>query len=430
MSEKIVTKAENGLRGILQVPGDKSISHRAVMLGSLANGKTEITGFLKGEDCFNTIQCLKKLGVEIEENNDKIIINGKGFEGLSEPREVLDVGNSGTTIRLLTGILASLPFASVLVGDDSIAKRPMGRVTGPLKMMNAKIDGREHGHYTPLFIRGGNLTGIHYISPIASAQVKSSILLAGLNAKGRTTVTEPFRSRDHTERMLKTFGAHVEVSGTSVTVEGDQKLKGTKIHVPGDISSAAFFLVAGLIVPNSEVTLTNVGMNETRVGIIDVLKKMGANIEISNETLFGEERVATITVRTSKLKGIEISGAFIPRLIDEIPAIAVLATQAEGVTVIRDAQELKVKETNRIDAVVNQLKTLGANIEATDDGMIIEGPTPLNGGEIDSFGDHRIGMALALVGLISNEHIIVKNHEAISISYPNFFHDLEMLKSI
>lgn len=428
MKKNLITKAEKGLKGELHVPGDKSISHRAVMLGALANGKTEITGFLYGEDCIQTIHCMKQLGVKIEENASKIVIHGKGRAGLMEPAEVLDVGNSGTTIRLLSGILASLPFSSVLVGDDSIAKRPMARVTGPLKMMNAFVDGRGFGNYTPLFIRGGNLTGIDYISPFASAQVKSCILLAGLGAKGKTTVTEPYRSRDHTERMLKTFGVDVEVTGTSVTVTGGQELQATNIHVPGDISSAAFFLVAGLIVPNSEVKLMNVGMNPTRVGIIEVLKEMGADMEISEEKMLGEEPVATITVKSSQLNGIEIGGALIPRLIDEIPAIAVLATQAKGITIIKDAEELKVKETNRINAVVNQLKKLGANIEATEDGMKIIGPTPLIGGEIDSLGDHRIGMALALVGLISEEPVLVKNHEAIAISYPKFFDDLKGLK--
>ncbi|MDG5787586.1 3-phosphoshikimate 1-carboxyvinyltransferase [Evansella sp. AB-P1] len=424
-----INKALNGLNGMITVPGDKSISHRAVLFASIAEGVTNITGFLPGEDCLSTINCMKQLGVNIEENGDKVIVEGKGVAGLYEPARILDVGNSGTTIRLLSGILASLPISSVLVGDDSIAKRPMSRVTGPLKMMNATIDGREHGQYTPLHIRGGNLTGIHYVSPIASAQVKSSILLAGLNAKGTTTVTEPYRSRDHTERMLKTFGVEVQVKNESVSVYGGQTLHGTTITVPGDISSAAFMLVAGAIVPNSEIVLKNVGVNPTRTGILDVLTEMGAKMTITEETQFGEEPVANIKVQTSALKGITIGGAIIPRLIDEIPAIAVLATQAEGVTIIKDAEELKVKETNRIDTMVNQLKALGADIEATEDGMKIVGPTPLKGGTTESYGDHRIGMAMVLCGLIAEESISVLNTDAIAVSYPNFFEDLNKLQN-
>ncbi|MBU9723938.1 3-phosphoshikimate 1-carboxyvinyltransferase [Bacillus alkalicola] len=418
----------NGLKGSIKVPGDKSISHRAVMFGAIANGTTEITGFLQGEDCLSTVACMKELGVFIREEGEKMVIESNGIDGLKEPRRVLDVGNSGTTIRLLSGILASLPFSSVLVGDDSIAKRPMARVTGPLKMMNAFIDGRENGQFTPLFIRGGNLKRVHYISPVASAQVKSSILLAGLGAKGKTKVTEPYRSRDHTERMLQSFGVKVTVDEDSVTIEGGQQLQGTKVQVPGDISSAAFLLVAGALVNNSAISLIDVGINPTRTGILDVLKEMGAELTITNEKNFGKEPVGTLNIKTSELRGITIGGEIIPRLIDEIPAIAVLATQAKGTTIIKDAEELKVKETNRIDTMVNQLKELGANIEATDDGMKIIGPTPLRGGQlVDSFGDHRIGMSMALCGLIADKPITVKNTESISISYPSFFSDLNDL---
>ncbi|MDQ0257465.1 3-phosphoshikimate 1-carboxyvinyltransferase [Evansella vedderi] len=427
MEQQLVKVVSKGLNGCLSVPGDKSISHRAVMFGSIAKGRTEVTGFLTGEDCLSTIKCMEKLGVTIEQDGDKVSIEGAGFDGLKEPTGVLDVGNSGTTIRLISGILSSLPFSSVLVGDDSIAKRPMARVTGPLKMMNATIDGREHGQYTPLFIRGGHLNGVNFVSPIASAQVKSSILLAGLRAKGKTTVTEPHRSRDHTERMLKAFGVDVEVNGLSVSIQGGQELEGANIPIPGDISSAAFMLVAGAMVPNSEITLTNVGVNPTRTGILDVLIEMGADLVVADEKLFGQEPVATLTIKTSQLKGITIGGEIIPRLIDEIPAIAVLATQAEGTTIIKDAEELKVKETNRIDTMVNQLKQLGANIEATEDGMKITGPTPLKGGTMQSYGDHRIGMAMALCGLISKEKVYVKDTEAIAVSYPSFFKDLEKL---
>lgn len=423
-----VERSQQGLIGIIKVPGDKSISHRAVMFGALAEGTTEVTGFLKGEDCLGTIRCMRQLGVEIVEENDKIIVNGKGISGLQEPAAILDVGNSGTTIRLLAGILASLPHAFVLVGDESIAKRPMARVTGPLKMMNAFIDGREFGQYTPLFIRGGNLRGIHYVSPVASAQVKSAILLAGLGAEGVTTVTEPAKSRDHTERMLRAFGVEVNEDDLTVSVAGGQVLKATKVDVPGDISSAAFPLVAGAIVPDSEITLENVGINPTRTGIIDVLTAMGADIQITEEATASGEPTASIKVRTSELKGTTISGDLIPRLIDEIPAIAVLATQAHGTTIIKDAQELKVKETNRIDAMVTQLKLLGADIEATEDGMKIVGPVPLKGGVVQSFGDHRIGMSLALCGLIADDTVTIKDAEAINVSYPGFFEHLEQLK--
>lgn len=425
--EEIINRAPQGLNGELSVPGDKSISHRAVMFSSIAEGTSEITGFLKGDDCLSTIRCMKQLGVVIHEENDKIIVEGRGLEGLQEPDSLLDVGNSGTTIRLLSGILATRPFSAVLAGDDSIAKRPMGRVTGPLKMMNAKIDGRDNGRFTPLTIRGGNLVPVHYHSPIASAQVKSAVLLAGLGAEGKTTVTEPYRSRDHTERMLKAFGAKVEVEGTNASVYGQPELTATTVKVPGDISSAAFFLAGAAITPSSSVRLENVGINPTRTGILDVLEQMGADVTIQEEESSGNEPSATIEIKSSRLKGITISGELIPRLIDEIPAIAVLATQAEGRTVIKDAEELKVKETNRIDTMVNQLKKLGADIEATSDGMIINGPSELQGGSADSFGDHRIGMAMALCGLIADGPVTVKNTEAVAVSYPHFFKDLNML---
>lgn len=416
------------LKGQIKVPGDKSISHRAVMFGSIANGKTTIEGFLQGEDCLSTISCFQKLGVQIKQQEDRVVIYGKGWEGLKEPTEILDVGNSGTTTRLMLGILATRPFHSVIIGDNSIAKRPMGRVTVPLQQMGTKIDGRGTGNFTPLSIRGGKTKGIMYNSPVASAQVKSAILLSGLQSEGKTTVIEPFKSRDHTERMLRAFGVKLEEDKYTVTVHGPQSLYGQHVVVPGDISSAAFFLVAGAIVQNSEITLTNVGMNETRTGIIDVLTQMGAKLEIKNETVINEEKMADLKISTSNLTGIEIGGEIIPRLIDEIPVIAVLATQAIGTTIIKDAQELKVKETNRIDTVVNQLQKLGANIEATDDGMIIYGPTKLNGGTVTSYGDHRIGMAMAIAGCVASDKVIIENSEAINVSYPNFFDHLENLK--
>lgn len=429
MTITLKTEGDIQLKGTIQVPGDKSISHRSVMLGAIAEGKTKVYGLLTGEDCLNTIDCFRKMGVQIKREGNYVEIDGTGFNGLKEPDEILDVGNSGTTIRLMLGILAGAPFHTCLIGDDSIAKRPMDRVARPLRQMGARIDGRKNGSFTPISIRGGGLKGIEYSSPVASAQVKSSILLAGLHAEGMTTVIEPQSSRDHTERMLKAFGCEVEIDGLKTAIRGKQALKGTTIKVPGDISSAAFFLVAGAIVPNSELTIKNVGINSTRTGIIDVLKEMGANI-IIEETESGEiEPAADISIKTSNLKGIEIGGDMIPRLIDEIPIIALAATQAEGVTIIKDAEELKVKETNRIDTVVRELSKMGARIEATDDGMIIYGGTDLRPSLVDSHGDHRIGMMLAIASCLAKGETVVENSEAISISYPNFFQHLEELKS-
>lgn len=425
-SKQLITNVSN-LRGTIQIPGDKSISHRAVMFGSIAKGKTTVTGFLPGEDCLSTISCFRKMGVRITQTGDYVEIESEGIDGLKEPKDILDVGNSGTTTRLILGILATRPFHSVLIGDESIAKRPMGRVTNPLRQMGAVIDGREDGMYTPLSIRGGNTVGIQYNSPVASAQVKSAILLAGLGSKGVTTVTEPALSRDHTERMLEAFGATVIRDGLSVSIEGGQTLTATDIVVPGDISSAAFFLVAGAIVPNSRIVLNNVGMNPTRTGIITVLQRMGAQLDITNERIVNGEPVADLTISTSNLTAIEISGDIIPTLIDEIPIIALLATQAEGQTVIRDAEELKVKETNRIDTVVTELKKLGAMIEATDDGMIIHGKSPLHGAEVHSYGDHRIGMMLAIAALLSKSETMLQDAGSIAVSYPNFFDHLTEL---
>lgn len=414
------------LKGEIIIPGDKSISHRSVMFGAISRGKTTISNFLPGEDCLSTIACFRTLGVDINmDDPDKVVINGKGFEGLKEPEEILDVGNSGTTIRLMMGILSGRPFFSVIKGDVSIGKRPMTRVTKPLSQMGAIIDGREKGEFTPLAIRGGNLKGIEYTLPVASAQVKSSILFAGLQAEGVTTIYEPSKTRDHTERMIRQFGGEVTSDGLVVSVKGGQNLHGTDVYVPGDISSAAFFLVAGAVLPDSELILKNVGLNPTRTGIIDVMKEMGADMEIINQRRDEFEPIGDIIIRTSSLKSTEIEGDMIPRLIDEIPVIALLATQAEGTTVIRDAEELKVKETNRIDTVVNELRKLGANIEATDDGMIIRGRTSLTGGTVSSHGDHRIGMMLAIAALLAKEPVYLENPDAISISYPEFFTHLQ-----
>ncbi|MBB5323394.1 3-phosphoshikimate 1-carboxyvinyltransferase [Anoxybacillus tepidamans] len=421
----------SSLRGTIHVPGDKSISHRAVMLGAIAEGTTTIANFLPGEDCLSTIDCFRKMGVAITQNGTDVVVEGKGIDGLQEPTDILNVGNSGTTTRLLLGILAGCPFHACLIGDASIAKRPMARVTKPLTMMGAHIDGRAGGNFTPLAIRGGNLRSIQYESKVASAQVKSAILLAGLQAEGTTTVTEPAKSRDHTERMVRLFGGEVVVDGLTVSVSGKQKLKGTDVYVPGDISSAAFFLVAGAIVPNSEIVLKNVGLNPTRTGIIDVLEQMGAELSIENVRNEETEPIGDLTIRTSNLKATEIGGALIPRLIDEIPIIALLATQAEGTTVIKDASELKVKETNRIDTVVSELRKLGADIEATDDGMIIRGKTTLTATNItvDSHGDHRIGMMLAIAACITEGTMSLHRSEAIAVSYPTFFDHLQLLLS-
>lgn len=423
---KLKTHVRN-LSGEIEIPGDKSISHRSVMFGSIAYGVTRVTNFLPGDDCFSTIQCFRKLGVTIEEKDHVLVINGNGFDGLKEPLDVLDVGNSGTTIRLLMGILAGRPFFSSLVGDESIGKRPMTRVTEPLSKMGVKIDGRQNGSFTPISIRGGGLIPIHYQLPVASAQVKSALILAGLQAEGESTIVELDETRDHTERMIRKFGGKIRKNGKVITVKGGQKLTASTVHVPGDISSAAFFLVAGAIVPGSEIILKNVGLNPTRTGIIEVMKRMGADLQFIHNEDSSFEPAGDLVIKTSKLKGTVIEGHLIPKLIDEIPIIALLATQAEGKTVIKDAEELKVKETNRINTVVCELKKLGASIEATDDGMVINGKSNLSGGTVSSHGDHRIGMMLAIAALLCKDTVVLENSESISVSYPNFFTHLNSL---
>ncbi|KON87240.1 3-phosphoshikimate 1-carboxyvinyltransferase [Sporosarcina globispora] len=418
-----------GLSGEIAVPGDKSISHRSVMFGSIAQGKTAVTNFLPGEDCLSTIACFRKLGVSIEQEGNRVTVAGKGLEGLQEPADILDVGNSGTTIRLLMGILAGRPFHSVLIGDESIAKRPMTRVTAPLSLFGAQINGRNNGEFAPLSVQGRQLAGVTYELPVASAQVKSALLFAGMQAIGETVIIEPMKTRDHTERMIKQFGGEVETDGHTIRIKGGQTLTGAEIHVPGDISSAAFFLAAGAIVPNSEIKLKNVGLNPTRTGIIEVMHQMGAHISIEPYENGSAEPAGDITIRTSDLKGTVIEGELIPRLIDEIPIIALLATQAEGETVIKDAEELKVKETNRIDTVVDELSKLGADIIATEDGMVIRGKSHLSGGTVSSHGDHRIGMMLAVAAAISQGDVQLHQKEAISVSYPSFFEHFDSLIS-
>ncbi|MBH8582321.1 MULTISPECIES: 3-phosphoshikimate 1-carboxyvinyltransferase [Thermoactinomyces] len=412
-----------------KVPGDKSISHRSIMLGALAEGVTEVEGFLPGKDCLGTMQCFEQMGVEIERlSPTSVRIHGRGIHGLKEPVAPLDVGNSGTTIRLMLGILAGAPFFSTVIGDESIGRRPMDRVVQPLRKMGARIEGRENGRYTPLAIKGGRLQGITYHSPVASAQVKSCLLLAGLSAEGVTTVAEPSLSRDHTERMLPAFGAALTAKDHVVSIEGGQSLQGTKVRVPGDISSAAFLLAAALMVPGSQVTVEDVGLNPTRTGILDAFKQMGAGVEVEETGSWCNEPVGRVTVRTGELHGVTIGGEMIPRLIDEIPVLAVVATQAKGTTVIKDAKELKVKESNRIATTVNELKKLGANIEETEDGMVIEGPVTLRGGITTSHGDHRIGMSMAVAGLGSKETVKVLDVESIDVSFPGFFRYIQKMQ--
>jgi 3-phosphoshikimate 1-carboxyvinyltransferase len=421
MSRLSITPRKTPFRLTMTVPGDKSISHRAVMFGAIAKGRTEIDGFLPGQDCLSTIQCFRKLGVEIEQIHDtKVVVHGKGFAGLQEPIFPLDVGNSGTTLRLILGILAGRPFFSTVYGDSSIARRPMKRVVDPLRQMGAKIFGRDGGNFAPLAVQGGKLKGISYQSPIASAQVKSCLLLAGLQAEGETSVTEPMLSRDHTERMLPAFGVELKREGRKVSVPGGQSLAGTQVTVPGDFSSAAFFLSAALLIPGSEVTVERVGINPTRTGLLEAFQRMGAKVEVEHTGEWCGEPVGNVRVSRDRLAGISIGGELIPRMIDEIPIFALVATQAEGITVIRDAAELKVKESNRIHAIATELRRLGAKIEETDDGLIIEGPTPLTGGTCFSHGDHRIGMTLAIAGLASSSQVIVEGAQVISISFPGF----------
>lgn len=415
------------LFGTINVPSDKSISHRSIMFGSIAHGQTTIKNFLRGEDCLSTLAAFQALGVKIVDDGETIIVHGTGFEGLKPADHPIDVGNSGTTIRLISGILAGQDFTTELFGDASIAKRPMARVMTPLNQMGAACSGREGSEYPPLTIKGNKeLQPIHYEMPVASAQVKSAILFGALQAAGETVVIEKEKTRDHTEDMIRQFGGNVEVSGKEIRLTGPQSLTGQEVVVPGDISSAAFFLVAGLILPESKIILENVGLNPTRTGIIDVIKQMGGKITVEEEG--SNNKSGRITVETSELKGIEIKGEIIPRLIDELPIIALMATQAQGTTIIRDAEELKVKETNRIDAVANELNRLGANITPTEDGLIIEGKTALHGGDVTSYGDHRIGMMLQIAALLVSEGTVeLEKAEAIAVSYPNFFDDLEKL---
>ena len=419
-------KKLTNLHGELTVPGDKSISHRAVMFGSLAKGTTKITHFLEGADCLSTISCFRKMGIDIENNNGEILVHGKGLHGLSAPVDILDVGNSGTTTRLISGILAGQNFVSELTGDDSIQSRPMKRIMTPLLSMGADIASIKGNNCVPLRITGHPLKAIHYDSPVASAQVKSCVLLAGMYSDGITSVTEPVLSRNHTEIMLNYFGAQVTSEETTASIAPEPSLFAREITVPGDISSAAYFIAAGLLVPGSEILLKNVGINPTRDGLLRVCKDMGADITLLNVNMEGEP-TADLLVRTSSLHGTTVGGEIIPTLIDEIPMIAVMAAFAEGTTVIKDAKELKVKESDRILVMAENLSRMGADIMPTDDGMIIHGGKPLHGTEIDSYLDHRVAMSFAVAGLLCDGSLSIKGGDCVKISYPEFYEDLYRL---
>ena len=412
------------LKGEVTVPGDKSISHRAVMFGALSKGITEVTNFLQGADCLSTIDCFRRLGITIENTSEKILVHGKGLHGLTKSDKILDVGNSGTTTRLISGILAGQNFETILNGDESIQSRPMKRIMEPLSLMGADIASLRGNNCAPLRIVGSPLHGIHYTSKVASAQVKSCILLAGLYSDGLTSVTEPSVSRNHTELMLRGFGANVVCRDKTATITPDPELIGQKIEVPGDISSAAYFIAAGLIVPGSEILVKNVGINPTRDGLIRVCQAMGADMTLLNKREHGGEPVADVLVRYSSLKATTIEGEIIPTLIDELPMIAVMACFAKGTTIIKDAAELKVKESDRIAVMVDNLSRMGAHITATDDGMIIEGGYPLHGAIIDPHLDHRIAMSFAVAALASEGETNIKDSDCVKISYPNFYEDL------
>lgn len=417
------------LTGTVSIPGDKSISHRAIMFGAISEGITEITNFLQGADCLSTISCFQKMGITIENQSHQVLVHGKGLHGLSAPADILDVGNSGTTTRLISGILAGQPFPATLNGDASIQTRPMKRIMVPLSEMGADIRSLKENGCAPLTFHPAALRGISYTSPVASAQVKSCILLAGLYAEGKTSVTEPVLSRNHTELMLGAFGADIHTEDTTASIRPNPSLHGLKIEVPGDISSAAYFIAAGLLVPNSEILIQNVGINPTRDGILKVAMAMGADIQKENMRMVSGEAVCDLLVRSSSLKGTTVGGELIPALIDEIPMIAVMAAFADGTTIIRDAAELKVKESNRIVTVVDNLKRMGADAEATEDGMIIHGGKELHACTFDSYLDHRIAMSFAVGALALDKPSVMKDAECVNISYPNFYQELYRLNS-
>ena len=428
MSANITVRPAKKISGKVRMPGDKSISHRAIFLGSLARGLTEIDNFSAGDDCQRSIKAFQNLGIRIKSpgGGNSLEINGRGLSGLEESNQILDLGNSGTTVRLLLGVLAGQNFCSVLTGDESLQKRPMGRVTVPLEMMGAKIVGREKGNLLPLVIKGGKISAIDYRSPVASAQVKSAILLAGLYAEGETRVEEPAKSRDHTERMLAFFGAEVKVEDRRIGLKGRPDLKGKKLFVPGDISVAAFFLAAAGIIPLSSLKIEEVGLNPTRVGIIEALQRMGMNLEVEITSGDFEPR-GDITVKSSNLKGITLQGEIIPRLIDEIPILLVVATQAEGRTVFEGIGELRLKETDRIHSMVTNLRKMGASLEEEKERLVVVGPRPLKGATVESFGDHRTAMSMIVAGLTARGKTTVLNTGCIKTSTPSFWKKLSDL---
>jgi len=425
---KLVLEKVNKLTGNIFVPGDKSISHRSLILGSISQGETRVYNLLNSLDCLRTLECMQSLGVKIELDEDNSVnIKGKGLYGLQESKIILDVGNSGTTIRLLTGLLSGQNFYSVLNGDDSIRKRPMKRVVEPLRLMGADIWGRKDGQFAPLSIRGNKLHPLHYTLPVASAQVKTALLLAGLYTTGETVVKEPLPTRDHTERMLEIMQADLKISPPKIKVIGGKELRGTDIFIPGDISSAAYFIAAAGMLKDSQIIIKQVGVNPTRTGIIKILKKMGTKIDILNYQIKSNEPQADLMIEYSKLKGVEIKKENVPFLIDELPLIAVSATQAQGKTVVSGAKELRVKETDRIKAIVSELKKMGADIEEREDGFTVNGPTRLQGAVCESYNDHRIAMSLAVAALLAEGKTIIKNSECIDISFPGFEKTLRKL---
>ncbi len=428
MKKYIITPG-GPLKGEIRIPGDKSISHRAVMIGSIAEGETIVENFLISEDCLRTVECMRLMGTEIEFIDGNLKIKGKGLTGLSEPGNILDVGNSGTTIRLLMGILSGQSFKATLTGDESIRRRPMGRVVEPLKKMGAVIHGRQKDTLAPLTVIGSKLKPIDYVLPIPSAQVKGAILLAGLYADGETSVVEREFTRDHTERMLEYFGAEIRRIDSKIILKGRPKLRGQRITVPSDISSASYLLVAGTIVPDSEITLRDIGVNPGRTGIIEVIHRMGGNLEVMNERIVSNEPMADIKVKFSRLKAVELRGSLIPRIIDEIPAIAVAATQAIGKTVIKDAEELRLKESDRINTMVKELTRLGVKVEELKDGMIINGGAKLKSAVSRSYGDHRIAMAVTIAGLIAEGRVVMENVDCVDTSFPHFADTINKLSS-
>ncbi|GGC87351.1 3-phosphoshikimate 1-carboxyvinyltransferase [Thalassobacillus devorans] len=428
MSKITLKPIEHAIDGKLSVPGDKSISHRAVIFSSLAEGTSHISNFLSGEDCMRTIQVFRDLGVDIEQSGSNLTIRSNGLESLKEAERPVYFGNSGTTARLVTGLLSGLPLFTTCYGDPSLSKRPMDRVVGPLKKMGANIEGRSNGRLLPLAIKGNNLQGITYEMPVKSAQVKSALLLAGMVAAGETTIIEQVRTRDHTEQMLPQFGGEISIQDKEITIRGSQQLQPADLAVPGDISSAAFFLVAAAIIPGSSILVEDVGINPTRTGLIKALEMMGADITVKETRKIGGEAVGNVEIKYQELTGAVIEGEMIPSLIDELPILALAATQASGVTKIKDAGELRVKETDRIAAVAQVLSSFGAEVTEEEDGLTIYGKASLKAAEVDSYMDHRIGMMIAVASLIAEGETVLSNGQCIDISYPGFFKDLDSLK--